>query len=83
MYDRNPSLNQSMGEHDLFTRDFVPPIAAPMNRRNHQIAALLVRSHLFAQTCCGRFRKILHEVYSGRAAGGFPLSRDAARCRPD
>ena len=31
MHNRNALLNQAMSEHDLFTRDFVSPVAPPVD----------------------------------------------------
>ena len=79
--DGNAALDQTVGERDLFTRDFVAPIATPMDGHNNHIARLLMGSHLIAHSRCGRFREVIEQIHSRGNVGGLPFLRDAAaRC---
>ena len=55
VHDRDAFVNQAMGECNLLRWDFVTPVAAPVDRRDDQVAGLLMRAHLIAHSRCGRF----------------------------
>src|SRR4030095_4449444 len=59
MHDCDALLNQVMSKQDLFTRNFVAPVATPVDRRDYQIARLLLRPHFVARSCRGWFRQIV------------------------
>src|SRR5438270_327431 len=71
-------FNQAMCKHDLVTRNFVTPIAAPVNGSDNQIAQLLMCAHLINCSRCARFRKIIEQTYSRGNTGGLPILWDPA-----
>src|SRR5438034_7783872 len=70
--ESNTFFNQTMGERDLVRRNIIPPVAAPVDRSNEQIAWLLKLPHRIRNPACGRFRKIIEQVYPRTSARRAP-----------
>ena len=53
--NRNAFINQTVSERDVFGRNVVAPIAAPVNGSDNQIARSLMRAHLIGHPRGGGF----------------------------
>src|SRR5947199_432868 len=74
-------FDQAMGERDLLRRNVITPVAAPVDRSNEQIVWLLKLPHRIRNPACGRFRKIIEQVYPRTSARRAPSFENAARRR--
>src|SRR5947207_2041897 len=83
VHERDTFVDQTVSERDLFPRNFVAPIAAPVDRGNEQIAELLVLAHLIRDSYGSGFGKILEQIHSGTKTCCTPLLRNPAAGRSE